>query len=203
MPTAPSTLPGMSKCRRRRSVWHESRDTSAAPTVTTASGMLRMKMSRHDAAATSAPPTAGPAAVAMPVQAVHRPIARPASSRYVARRSARLPGVSSAPTHPGARARRSASLRSAQTRRARMRRRNRIRLRRTYSRSRSGRRAPLPAGRARRHQRVAEEDPLLACEPEVELPVDRRQRDVDDEGVEERHRRAEDRRTSTRRLRVP
>ena len=45
-------------------------------------------------------PTTGPATVAALVQAVQAPIARPASSLYVARSSARLPGVSSAPKIP-------------------------------------------------------------------------------------------------------
>ena len=43
-------------------------------------------------------------------------------------------------------------------------------------------------------QRVAEEEPLLAREPEAEILLDRRHRDDDDGGVDERHRRAEDRR---------
>ena len=77
-----------------------SRETSAATTVTTATGMLRRKIPRQDTASTIAPPTTGPATVAALVQAVQAPIARPASSLYVARSSARLPGVSSAPKIP-------------------------------------------------------------------------------------------------------
>jgi hypothetical protein len=56
------------------------------------------------------------------------------------------------------------------------------------------------AERARREveggegERVAEEDPLLAGQAEAEVLVDRRQGDIDDERIEERHRRAEDRR---------
>ena len=164
-------------------------------TVTTASGMFRRKITRQDTASTIAPPTTGPAAVAMLVQAVHAPIARPASSLYVARSSARLPGVSSAPKIPWiARAAISTSLvgRDAGehgcSRKAGHADDERVRV------------AVAVAERARRQierrqrERVAEEDPLLARQPEPELLVDRRQRDVDDEGVEKRHRRPEDRR---------
>ena len=82
------------------SVRHLSRETSVKTTVTTATGMLSRKIPRHDTASTMAPPTTGPATVAALVQAVHEPIALPASSLYVARSSARLPGVSKAPKTP-------------------------------------------------------------------------------------------------------
>jgi hypothetical protein len=61
---------------------------------------LRKKIQRQDAYSTSAPPTSGPITVAIPLQAVQAPIAHPERSRYVARRSARLPGVRSAPKTP-------------------------------------------------------------------------------------------------------
>ena len=97
---APSTAPYTSRCRCRSCVRHVSRETSVKTTVTTASGMLRRKITRQDTVSTMAPPTTGPATVATLVHAVHEPIALPASSPYVARSNARLPGVSNAPNTP-------------------------------------------------------------------------------------------------------
>ena len=54
----------------------------------------------------------------------------------------------------------------------------------------------------REHERVREEDPLPAGEPEAEVAPDPRQRDVDDRGVHGGHRRAEDGRDEHLRARV-
>jgi hypothetical protein len=79
------------------SPFHESR---ARVTVSASPGRLMKKIQRHDAYSTSRPPMGGPRSAPMPVQAVHRPTARPLSASNVARRSARLLVVNSAPKIP-------------------------------------------------------------------------------------------------------
>ena len=75
------------------------RATSAA--VAIANGTLMMNTQRQDAWVTSQPPTSGPITNAMPVHAVHAPIAAPRSSPLkVAAITARPAGVSSAPAMP-------------------------------------------------------------------------------------------------------
>ena len=69
--------------------------------VTTISGTFTQKIARQEIASTSAPPPAGPITVAIPVQAVQVPTARPRSSpSKVAARIASEPGTSSAPAKP-------------------------------------------------------------------------------------------------------
>ena len=65
-----------------------------------------MKTQRHDACVTSQPPTSGPITNAMPVHAVHVPIAAPRSSPLkVAVITASPAGVRSAPATPWSAAR--------------------------------------------------------------------------------------------------
>jgi len=58
------------------------------------------KIARQLAHSARAPPTGGPTIVATPVQAVHRPTARPLSAPNVDRSSARLVVVRNAPATP-------------------------------------------------------------------------------------------------------
>ncbi len=65
------------------------------------SGTLTRKIALQENASISTPPPAGPITVAMPVQAVQVPTARPRSApSKAAARIAREPGTSSAPASP-------------------------------------------------------------------------------------------------------
>jgi hypothetical protein len=73
----------------------------ATASVASTSGTLIAKIQRHDASCTSTPPPSGPTTSAMPVHAVHEPIAAPRSDApNVAVISARLLGTSAAPAIP-------------------------------------------------------------------------------------------------------
>ncbi len=74
---------------------------SAAQIAAAASGTLRKKIARHDQAVMSQPPSSGPIAVVTPERPAQAPIAGPcSSSAKLARRTARLPGTSSAAPAP-------------------------------------------------------------------------------------------------------
>ena len=69
--------------------------------VATTKGTLITKIQRHEVASSSCPPTSGPTTAAMPIQAVHEPIAAPRlSAGNAATITASAAGVSSAPNTP-------------------------------------------------------------------------------------------------------
>ncbi len=96
-----SVAPVTSKCGEASGSEVSGTSRVAITTVTTASGTLTRKIQRQLAYSTSAPPTNGPTAEAIPPRPDQAPIARPRSSTTKAPWiMARLPGMSSAPPTP-------------------------------------------------------------------------------------------------------
>ena len=162
---------------------------SAKTTATAAIGELRKKIQRHETQSISAPPTGGPARVARVVPDDQRPIAHPLSpavggaQQAEARRRQQAAGRplehASDDQHPsfGA-APQIADATANPTTPARKTRRSAVPV------------AERAAGQIQRreHQRVREDDPLLAGEAGVEVLLDRGQREVQDGRVDERDR---------------
>ena len=100
-PTAEKAIPNQSMCLSASGSTDSRTQRCAIHIVTRISGTLTRKMARQENASTSAPPPAGPITVAMPVQAVQVPTARPRSApSKVAARIASEPGTRSAPARP-------------------------------------------------------------------------------------------------------
>ena len=153
------------------------------------------KMSRHDTASMSHPPTNGPSAPATPASPDHAPMARPRSSGWkLAEMSARLPGTrSAAPAPCTARRDEHAGVRREPARRAGDREADETGEEAALAPVEIAERAAEQQQRAQRHE-VSVEDPLQLADARVEVAPDRGQRHVDDRAVEERDAGAEHRR---------
>ena len=194
-PSAASAAPLKSTRGRRSGAGRSSgRARRVRAIVATASGRLMRNTQRHDAACTSTPPARGPITVAMPVHAVHEPIAA-ARSRSL-KTATMIPivlGTSTAPAMPCS-------------------------ARKPTSTPGSGAAAHIsevapkaatpadvdPAAAEDVPQRAADQqkgpeseqvgldDPLLRRQASVQVVRDRGQGDVDHRAVQERHPRPED-----------
>ena len=162
--------------------------------MTTANGTLTRKIQRQDACSTSQPPPSGPITNAMPVHAVHAPIAAPRSSPLkVVAITARPAGVRIAPVAPCRPARedqgRAVGRRGAE---------DRGEPERRDSDQEEPPGAEEVAERAADEQQRAEgeevgvDHPLLERETAAEVVLDGRQRHVHDRGVDEHDHRTED-----------
>ena len=151
------------------------------------------KTKRHESRSTNRPPMSGPAIMAPVVIAVQRPIARPcAGPRNVDVIRASELGTRNAPAAPcAARAmmRKSGSGAAATAIEAMP--KPTSPMRRTRMRPNASLTDPATRMSAPEGDQVGVDDPLLGDQPAAELFLDRRQRDVDDRAVEERHERCE------------
>ena len=167
---------------------------SVIRTTAAASGRLMKNTQRHDACWTSHPPITGPIAAVIAVKPDQVPMARPrVSSGNDALISARLPGTSSAaPTPCTARAAISCPIDRRQAAPGRGQREHRDADSEDLAPAEQV--AQRPAGQQQRGQRqgVGLDHPLHVDERGVEGRLQRRQRDVHDRAVDERHAGAED-----------
>ena len=100
-PIAESRIPSQSMPRKASSSRLSSTAWRVSATVAAISGRLTQKIARQEVRPIRAPPPAGPSTVAIPVQAVQVPTARPrAAPSKVAATIASEPGTSSAPATP-------------------------------------------------------------------------------------------------------
>ena len=192
-PSAHSAAPTKSTCRC--SVAASATALRASSSVTATIGMLIAKIHRHEALSTITPPASGPMIIAIPLQAVHEPIALPRTfGGNAATMIASELGVSSAPAAPCS-ARAAISVPFV--------RRDRAEQRQHAERADpEHEHAPLPVDVPERagdedqrpeREHVGVRDPLLRLQPAAEVVLDRGQRDVDDRPVDGGDGRAEDR----------
>ena len=144
----------------------------------------------------SRPPPSGPATAAMPVHAVHDPIAAPRSlGAKVATMTASALGVSSAPNTPwSARAPTRTSIVGASAHSSEVTPKPPTPIENTRRSPNTSPRRPPTRISEPSDEQVGVDDPLLAGQAAAEVLLDRRQRHVDDRRVEQRHERAHDRR---------
>ena len=163
--------------------------------VAITNGMLIAKIQRHDAWSMISPPPSGPATAAMPVHAVHDPIAAPRSlGANVETMTASALGVSSAPNAPwSARAPTSTSIVGASAHSSELTPKPATPIENTLRSPNTSPRRPPTRMSEPRTSRYAFDDPLLAGQAAAEILLDRRQRHVDDRRVEQRDERAHDR----------